>query len=880
MENTNWYAKPISDVTSSLDVDTVKGLSKEEVLKRRSEFGPNVLPRGKKVYWWQIFLRQFKNPLIIILLAASLITFLLGENIDSIVILIAVAVNTAISFWQEFRSNNIFEKLQKLITFKAKVKRGGLMNEIDSNELVPGDIIFLHPGDKVPADSRLIHSEELEANEALLTGESAPVRKSFEQLVSKNTPLANRLNIIYTGTVVAKGTAEALVVETGSNTELGRIASLTTKVRDEKTPLQERLSSLGKKLTILVVILAIIIFAVGVLEEKTSIIETFTLAVAVAVAAIPEGLPAAVSIVLAVASQRISKKKGLVKTLIGAETLGSTDVICADKTGTLTEGIMKVEGIHLSNDEKRATEILALANEADIIEGGEVSGETTDRAKMEFFLEQGGNLKTTLEKYPRISLLPFDSEDKYIASFHKIPSGGIQVFVTGAPEKLLELSTETEGSKEKIKTEIEALASKGFRLIGIAENIVEKDIPEHLDRKLSKELIKNLKFLGVAALRDPIREDVKESIEIVREAGVRVIMITGDHKLTAKSIGADLGFRVEDKNVVEGTEIDAMDQNELKKRIKDIDIISRANPVHKMKIIGALKATKHIVAMTGDGVNDAPALKEADIGIAVASGTDVTKEAADLVLLNDSFSTIVASIKEGRVAFDNMRKVTIFEITDGFTEAILVLSSLVLRVPFVAITAVQILWTNMVEDGLPTLSLAFEPEEKGIMKRKPFKRSEPIINKLGLYIIGLVGIVSDFILVALFFWLVKYTGYEAVHIQSVMFAALGIDTLIFIFSIKTLHKSAFSKDAFNNKYLIGAVGIGFILMLFALYVPFMNNLLGTIPLGIFEMSLAFATGIFRFLFIEGVKFIVRRNEIFHRSVGYKRRLPDKLLNLN
>ncbi|TSC59993.1 MAG: hypothetical protein G01um1014107_299, partial [Parcubacteria group bacterium Gr01-1014_107] len=341
-----------------------------------------------------------------------------------------------------------------------------------------------------------------------------------------------------------------------------------------------------------------------------------------------------------------------------------------------------------------------------------------------------------------------------------------------------------------------------------------------------------------------------------------VIMITGDHKLTARSIGKELGFRVGVENVVEGDEIDSMGKEKLREKINDIDIISRANPVHKMKVIEALKSNKYVVAMTGDGVNDAPALKEADIGVALAAGTDVTKEAADLVLLNDSFSTIASAVREGRVAFDNIRKATIFQITDGFTEVILVLASLILRVPFVAITAVQILWTNMVEDSLPTLSLAFEPEEKGIMKRKPFKRAEPIINKLGYYIIGLVGIVSDFVLVALFFWLVKFTGYEVEHIQSIMFAALGMDTLIFIFSIKTLNQSAFSRAALNNKYLIGAVAIGFMLMFASLYVPFMNKLLGTVPLGFFELSLAFGTGVFRFLFIEAVKFLVRRKQFF------------------
>lgn len=867
MADKNWHSQTLDEISRELSSDILKGLSKEDISKKLEVYGQNVLPKGKEIHWWQILLRQFTSPLILILIAAAIVTFLLKERVDTLVIMLAVLVNTAISFWQEFRSNNIFEKLQKLIALKTKVKRSSSVEEVDSSNLVPGDVIILHSGDRVPADARLFETDELEVNEALLTGESVPVKKDKNAQVSLSSPLANRFNMVYTGTIIEKGVAQALVVATAGNTELGKIAKLTTDVKEEKTPLQERLASLGKKLSFLVVGLTSIIFIVGVFEHKTSFIETFTLAVAVAVAAIPEGLPAAMSIVLAVASQRISKNKGLVKTLVGAETLGSTNVICADKTGTMTEGIMKVESLHLTDNEEKLSLALALANEADLSSEGKVSGETTDKAKLEFFLEHGGNLSDTLVKYPRQVMLPFDPEDKYIASFHNLPNGDTHLFVSGAPEKLLGLSTKSESEKKQIIEEIEKLASRGFRLIGAGEHVFEKSEGlDFNDKKVLKESIKQLEFVGVAAIRDPIREDVKESIQIVREAGIRVIMITGDHKLTARAIGEELGFRVDEKNIVEGNELDNMSKEELRSRVNDIDIISRANPVHKMMIIEALKDDKYVVAMTGDGVNDAPALKAADIGIAVASGTDVTKEAADLVLLNDSFSTIASAIQEGRVAFDNIRKVTIFQITDGFTEVILVLSSLILRVPFVAITAVQILWTNMVEDGLPTLSLAFEPGEKGIMKRKPFKRAEPIINKLGYYIIGLVGIVSDFTLVGLFFFLVKFTSYPVLDIQSIMFAALGMDTLIFIFSIKNLHQSAFSRNSLNNKYLLGAVFLGFSLMFAAIYIPFMNTLLGTVPLTIVELSLAFSVSLFRFSFIEIVKFFVRRHELFHKHI--------------
>src|SRR3989344_1159315 len=485
MATKNWHSTSLTEVIKEFNTNTSKGLSVKEVEKRKLGSGLNVLPRGKEVHWWEMLFGEFKNPLIIILLVAAIVTFFLDEKLDTLVIMLAVTVNITISFWQEFRSNNIFEKLQKLITITTRVKRDGKLYEVNSEDLVPGDIILLYSGVKIPADARLIRSDDLEVNEALLTGESVPVKKIAEDGMSASIALADRVNMAYTGTTVEKGTAEAIVVDIGSHTELGQIALLTTNVTDQKTPLQERLASLGKKITILVIILAVIIFAVGILEQGKitgeKFVEMFTLAVAVAVAAIPEGLPAALSIVLAVASQKILKKKGLVKTLIGAETLGSTTVICTDKTGTLTRGVMKVEKIYHTKDKKKAEMILALSNEAEIIEGGKVSGETTDKAKLEYYLEHGGNLKQQLLETPRLAILPFDSDDKYIASFHKLENGYVGMYVTGAPEKLLQISNCTEAEKKEIHAGILELAGKGFRLIGIA------------DRKLSPLLGLNFK---------------------------------------------------------------------------------------------------------------------------------------------------------------------------------------------------------------------------------------------------------------------------------------------------------------------------------------------------------------------------------------------------
>ena len=861
MNDTQWHALPLTKIATELKVDIERGLSKKEAAQKQALFGLNVLPKGKRKTWLGLLIDQFKNPLIFILIIAALLTLWLREYADTTIIAISIVVNTAIGFWQGFRSSNIFEKLQQFVTVSARVTRDGQIHEVEASELVPGDIILLYSGMKVPADARLISLRSLEVNEALLTGESVAVKKKVSDKLSEEAPLAERTNTVYTGTSVEKGEAMAVVVATGASTELGQIAELTAGVKEEKTPLQERLANLGKMLSILVFIFAVAIFAIDIFE-KASLSDSFTLAVAIAVAAIPEGLPAAMSVVLAIASQRILKKKGLVKTLIGAETLGSTTVICADKTGTLTEGKMKVEGLYLSEDEDRLALNLAMANEVQIVSGKKIIGEATDRAKFEFYLERGGDIEKDMILYPRVAMLPFDPEKKYLASFHTTKDDASLIFVNGAPEKLLEISTKSTAEQIQILKTIEDLARKGFRLIGVGERVVESglninyDSEEELNRAIS-----GISFLGIAAIRDPIRHDVAESMYQVRGAGMRVIMITGDHKLTALSVGSELGFGSEDKNIVEGKDLDGMTPEELKEKIAHIQIISRASPKHKMLVIDALRKRGEVVAMTGDGVNDAPALKDADIGISLGTGTDVTKEAADLVLMNDSFSTIAAAIKQGRIAFDNIRKVTIFLLSDSFTELILVATSLVLRIPL-PLTAVQILWTNLAEDGLPDMSLAFDPGDKDIMERKPLKRKEPILDKTGKTLVFITGIISDFVLVGIFLYLYYKTSFSLEYIQTVIMASVGADSFFYIFGVKSLHKSVFSRETLNNKFLILAVIVGMTLMFAAIYLPVLNGLLGTIPLDTLGLSLIFGSAVSRLLFIEAAKWIMRRADFF------------------
>lgn len=852
---------PITKIATELKTDIERGLSKKEAAQKQASFGLNVLPKGKKKTWLGLLIDQFKNPLIFILIIAALLTLWLREYAGTIIISISIIVNTVIGFWQGFRSSNVFEKLQKFVTVSARVLREGQIYEVEASQLVPGDIILLYAGMKVPADSRLISLKSFEVNEALLTGESVAVKKKVSDKLSEEMPLAERTNMVYMGTSVEKGEAKAVVVATGAGTELGQIAELTAGVKEEKTPLQERLANLGKLLSVLVFIFAVIIFAIDIFEGA-SLSDSFTLAVAIAVAAIPEGLPAAMSVVLAIASQRIFKKKGLVKTLIGAETLGSTTVICADKTGTLTEGKMKVDKLYLSEDEERMALILAMANEVQIVGGKKIIGEATDKAKFEFYLERGENIEKDMIRYPKVAMLPFDSEKKYLASFHSANDGSGLIFINGAPEKLLELSTKSSAEQRQILKTIEDLASEGFRLIGIGEKIIEGGF--NIDYDNEEELggaVSNISFLGIAAISDPIRHDVVESIHQVRKAGMRVIMITGDHKLTALSVGSKLGFGSEDKNIVEGKDLDEMTSEELKEKIAHIQIISRASPKHKMLVIDALRKQGEVVAMTGDGVNDAPALKDADIGISLGTGTDVTKEAADLVLLDDSFSTIAAAVRQGRIAFDNIRKVTIFLLSGSFTELILIATSLVLRIPL-PLTAVQILWTNLAEDGLPDMSLAFDPGDKDVMERKPLKRREPILDKTGKALVFITGIISDFVLVGIFLYLYYKTDFSIEYIRTVIMASVGADSFFYIFGIKSLHKSVFSKETLNNKFLLMAVGAGMTLMFAAIYLPVLNGLLDTIPLNAFGLGLVFGSAVSRLLFIEVVKGAMRKTEFF------------------
>jgi Ca2+-transporting ATPase len=855
----------VEQALNCFSTDPVRGLASAEAIRRHDRFGPNLIPEWKAEGWIVFLIRQFRSPLVYILVIGAAITLFLEEYVDTVVILAAVTVNVGVGFWQEFQSKNILEKLKRIVEVGATVVRDGEPREINAVELVPGDLILLRAGMRVPADARLIEAKSLWANEAVLTGESAPVEKTLAP-IDREVPVGDRKNLVHTGTSIEKGEGSAVVVAIGGETELGKIALLTRQAEETPTPLQRRMGDLGIFLSLLIAASTVVIFAVGV-YERHSVYEMLLTAIAVAVAAIPEGLPAAISIILAVAAQRILREQGVVKQLVSAETLGSTSVICADKTGTLTEGRMKIKKLLVDGDPKVAERVMALANEAFIERtsaGMTIRGEVTDRAKMQAFFDGGGSLERVLAAEPRLRLIPFDAKRRYLASVHRAdPGGAISIYVSGAPEVLLGLASRMDGSggpepldesrRKRLLTAHDDAAAKGYRLIGLAWKRIESvPTPSFDEEDKLAEILCDLTFVGFAALSDPIREDVKASLAAARAAGIKVIMLTGDHRLTAQAIAAELGFAIDREAIMEGAALETTTDQLLMDRISRVEVFARVSPEHKMRIIRSLKAHGHVVAMTGDGVNDAPALKAADIGVALGSGTDVAKEAADLILLNDSFTIIVAAIRQGRIAFDNIRKVALFLLVGSFTELILIFAALALRLPL-PLTAVQILWTNLVEDALPNIALAFEPAERMVMNRPPLKREETILDRGSKAVIFGVGVFTDLILVGFYLWLYRYAAIPIEHVRTFVFAAVGLDFLVYIYSLKSLREPIHRSRPLNNPYLVAATTLGLGLMLSAIYLPFLNRVVETVPLSIGDWTMILSLGAVKLAALELAK---------------------------
>jgi Ca2+-transporting ATPase len=851
-----WHNLALDEVLGIFNTDLKKGLSEKEVFIIKEKIGKNELPAERIVPAWKLLLLQLNNPLIYILLISGIITLVLNEIADAIVIFGAVILNTFVGYYQEKKASRALQELKAVVRYDAKVLRDGIVQIIDSSELVPGDIILLNPGEKVLADARIIESHNLKTNEMTLTGEWLPANKKND-VISRETPLADRDNMVYMGTTVEDGKGKAIVVEIGGSTEIGRIATMVKRTKEEKTPLQKKLAGFSRVIAVLVVIIAAFIFVEGVITGN-SFIDMFTMSIAVAVSAVPEGLPVVLTVILALGMQRILKKKGLVRRLLAAETLGSTSVIACDKTCTLTEGKMKVSEILPINGRqatlKRMLKTMALCSEAivqnpkDPREKWILFGRPTDKALLQEALDRGME-----EKEKKEDEITFNATRKYAASLQKAGKK-YNLYVMGAPEKLIRFSALGEKETKDINKKLEELAEKGRRIVAMASKSITRNLPE--DFKLESE-IKDLKFDGLVAMEDPLRPDAKETVEKAFKAGMRVIIVTGDHRLTAKNIAGELGILAEKENILDGEELDLMSDKDLDKRLKEIKIYARVEPKHKMRIVQAWQRIGEVVAMTGDGINDAPALKRADIGVAIGSGTEVAKETSDLILLDDSFSIILAAVEEGRSIIDNIRKVITYLLSDSFTEVILITGALIAGFPLPILPA-QILWINLVEDGLPDIALAMEPKEKDLMDQKPKRHDVPLLTGEMKSIIFIVGILTDLILLALFFWLYK-SGYNIDHLRTMVFAALGSTSLLYAFSFKSLRKSLWQMNPFSNKFLAGAVGVGALMLFLAIYLQPLQILLGTVALTSQEWLIVIGSGVLDILLIEAVKwyFIIR-----------------------
>lgn len=827
------------------------GLSDAQVSVQLKKYGKNLLPKESPHSVFKLFIRQFNNPLTYILLFAMVLSFILKHISDGVIIALVVLVSGLVGFIQEFKANKALSELNSIVKYKTRVVRNGVLSVIDQIDIVPGDLIDICPGDIIPADARLITSHNLKIAESILTGESVPSAKAIDPLPIK-TSLADCDNMVFQGTAVGEGAGQAVVVSTGKNTEMGKIASLIAETDDIVTPLQKQVGNFAKWLSFFLVLTNLAIFLIGILLGRP-IFEMFMISIIVVVSAVPEGLAPAMSIALALGMQKLIKKRGLVRKIISAETLGAVSVICTDKTGTLTEGEMSVEsivtaerdfkigkefaGVALDDAARRILNICVLSNDAVIDDSDNFSaglcvvGNMTDKSML-IAGDNYGIYRNNLERgEKRLHEIPFSSDQRFMATLHQ-GQGINMIYAKGAPEKII-IKTQKiligdkevdfdEERRASMNTKIFKLTSSGQRVVAVAYCSTKKNKISHAD-------IDNLVLIGLVVIKDKVRADAKEAVALCHKAGVRVVMITGDHANTAKAIAAEVGIKASKKQVITGAEIDELSEAVLS-RLNNALVFARVEPRHKLQIVSLLQKSGEVVAMTGDGVNDAPALKKADIGIAMGNGTDVAKEIADLVLLDSSFMTIVEAIKQGRNTFSNIRKVAVYLFTDCFQEMVIIGSAVLFGWP-IPITPAQILWIKLIESPLPATSLSFEEPNHDVLLDKPRGRNEQLLTKGIKLNIAFYALVMDVIALSVFYYYWQGTG-NIEKTRTLMFVALGMSTLFNIYNVRSLGDSVFRVNPFKNRFLVMATIIGFLLFLLAIYSSFMNKVLDTVPLNL------------------------------------------------
>lgn len=952
-----WHALKTEEVLSHLKVQQ-NGLSSEEAKRRLELYGPNQLKEAPRTTFWQMLWEQLNNFVVILLIVASVISGLLGDYVEAAAIMAIVVLNAVLGIVQERRAEEALAALKKLASPDAQVLRDGHRVSIPSYELVPGDLVFLEAGNFVPADIRLLEAVNLRVEEASLTGESLAVQKNATSVLDKDVPLGDRRNTAFMGTVVAYGRGRGVVTSTGMHTQLGLIATMLQSVDTEETPLQRRLDQLGKSLSIAALFLVAIVFIVAVInyteinelftgplaylrEYLAEITEVFIIAVSLAIAAVPEGLPAVVTISLALGMREMIKRHALIRRLSSVETLGSATVICSDKTGTLTQNEMTVtrlwvdgqfisvtgtgyvpNGDFLIDGQKvvisrypaalTALWLGLLNNDASLETTGEedsqktyrIVGDPTEGALLIAAAKAGTTYVEIKEAYPRGGEVPFDSERKRMITIHDVVAPRAEdpspftndtkkdwdvINVKGAPDVVLNLCTQYQdindlphpldaAARKRILDANEAMTKDALRVLGLAYRVVE-NVPDYPEEVRAQELEKDLVFVGLIGMIDPAREEVRPALENARAAGVRTVMITGDYPNTARAIAETIGLLQHGRQVMTGAQLDALSDNELKKVIEETAVFARVSPQHKMRIVDALQANDEIVAMTGDGVNDAPAIKRADIGVAMGiTGTDVAKETADMVLTDDNYASIVAAVEQGRIIYSNIRKFVFFLLSSNIAEIMVIFLATLAGLP-APLTAIQLLWLNLITDGAPALALAVEKGDPDIMQQKPRAKSEPIINRsmlLGMIIqtIAQTGAVLTAFALGLIWhleanaaivgnpvaYLIQHDwrGIDVQTAETMAFVTLSLCELFRAYTVRSERASLFKIGVFSNRYMQYAVGLSIGLLVLVVSVPFLQPIFNTHFPSLREWSVVIGLGLIPAVTEEITKFFLRR----------------------
>lgn len=868
-----WHSLELEDILVSVD-SSLSGLSKEQVISRLSKYGKNILPVETSRSTWKLLMTQFANPLMYLMAIAVGVSLYLNNLVEGIFILIVMISNALVGFYQEHKANKSLQALKIMIRLRARVLRDNIEVEIDVEDIVPGDILILRAGDKIPADGRIIEAREFRVNEASLTGEARPIEKT-PSTISTAAQIADQTNMVFMGTFVESGSANILVLETGVNTQYGDIVTMLKETPEEQTPLQLAVISLSKFIGIFISIVIGALIIEGYLAGQ-SFPTIFETALALFVSAIPEGLLPAITIILVLGMRRILNQNGLVRRLAATETLGSVTVICTDKTGTLTEGKMEAESIltvdgtfpvekTLLSELPPAARLIingsALATDAYIenpladYDELVVRGNFTEQALLRMAYRFDIKKHELEQDNVLVDTLFFSSERKYSASLRQI--GGLKtLYVVGAFEKMEEYLTNVLIGEEKLTlhdSAYQALISKkdaavkvGYRVLTFAYSEVKE---EH--ESIPSLLSKGLTLAGFVTIIDPIRDDVPAAFAKTRQAGIKTVIVTGDHKLTARAVAEKIGLIIADEDILEGIDIEAMDDDQLREQVKTVILYARVSPRHKLRIVQAFQENGEVVAMFGDGVNDAPALKAADIGVAVQTQVVATQEVADIVLLDGGFSTIIKSIEQGRIIFANIRKIFLYLITQDFSQFFIFIASIMFGLPL-PLSAAQLLLINLVESGLPDLALTTEQEKEGIMDEPPRKKSESILSKPVRQFMISVFIISG-LTAFLFYAVLLQIIPDPDKVRTMIMVLFSLESLFLAFSMRSFTKRIFRKDIFSNRILVGAVIISLGMVLGTVYLPVLQRTLTTVPLQAFDWGLIIAVNLTIIILIDGIK---------------------------